>query len=304
MGVKGKSLKGEIYLFICTILWGGAIVAQSMGSDLVEAFTFNCLRSLIGSLVLVPVILYNRHHTGVSAFRGDSLKVLLRGGIICGFLLAVSINLQQLGVGYVDTTGLTEAEIALQDKADVGKVGFLTAMYLVIVPILEIFMGKKARPKVYINVVLAVAGMYLLCIKEGFSINKGDLYVIACAFCFALQILCVDHYAPKVDCVSLACVQFFSCGIFSAIGMVLLETPNMGNILAAWAPLLYMGVISCGVAYTFQVVGQKYCPSTTASLIMSLESVFSAVFGFLILGQTMSVRELCGCAVMLAAVLL
>lgn len=302
--MKRKGIPGELILLLAAMIWGGAFVAQSLGSDNVEPFTFNAVRCVIGAVVLIPVFLINDRLTGAPAPRGKDLRRLVRGALVCGFFLGVAINSQQFGISYVETKGLTEAQIALQDKANVGKVGFLTALYIVLVPVIGLFMGKKAPLRVYISVLIALVGMDLLCVKEGFSINRGDFYVLFCAVMFSCQILAVDHFAPRVDCIRLSCLQFLTAGALSAVCMLIFEKPNASAVAAAWAPILYTGVLSSGVAYTLQIVGQKKCRSAVASLIMSTESVFSAVFGFLVMGQVLEARELIGCALMMGAVVL
>lgn len=297
MSGNRKGVPGEILLILAAMIWGGAFVAQSLGSDSVSPFTFNCLRSLVGSLVLAPVFLINDRLTGTPAPRGKARRDLTVGGLVCGVFLAVAINLQQIGISFADAT-------QVNDKANVGKVGFLTALYIVMVPVFGLFLKRKAGARVWISVGIAVAGMYLLCVKEGFSIGLGDASVILCAVMFSLQILAVDVYAPRVDCIRLSCIQFLVCASLSAVCMFIWEKPDLPSVISAWAPILYTGVMSSGVAYTLQILGQKNCRSAVASLIMSLESVFSALFGFLLLGQTMTARELLGCALMLGAVVL
>ena len=213
----------------------------------------------------------------------------MTGGIACGILLCIASNLQQFGIMYTS----------------VGKAGFITAMYIVIVPVLGIFLGKKAGAKIWCGVVIAVAGLYLLCMTEsGFSIQKGDLLLMLCALIFSLHILTIDHFSPMVDGVKMSCIQFFTSGILSGIGMLLTETPRMTEILAAWMPILYAGVMSCGVAYTLQIIGQKGMNPTVASLILSLESVISVIAGWIILHETLSVKEMIGCVLMFAAIIL
>jgi drug/metabolite transporter (DMT)-like permease len=215
--------------------------------------------------------------------------MLLKGGLLCGTALAVASSLQQIGIQY--TT--------------VGKAGFLTAMYIVAVPILGIFAGRKAGGKVWLAVLTAVAGMYFLCLAGGeLQIQKGDLYCIGCAFFFSLQIMLVDRFAPHVDGVQLSALQFLVSGTVSAAFMFLTEQPQLSQIFGAAVPILYAGVLSCGAAYTLQVIGQKGMNPTVASLIMSLESAISVIAGFLILHQTMTARELTGCALMACAIVL
>lgn len=185
-----------------------------------------------------------------------------------------------------------------------GKAGFVTALYIVLVPICGIFLQKKVAPSVGVSVVLATGGLYLLCINESFSIGRGDIFVFLCAFAFAAQILAVDYYAPLVDGIRLACVQFYVCGVVSLIGMLLWESPVLADILAAWKPICYTAFLSTSVAYTLQIIAQKYTEPTIASLLMSFESVFATLAGFVILHEVLTARELMGCAIMFAAVIL
>ena len=215
-------------------------------------------------------------------------KTLLAGGVSCGALLFVASNLQQIGIQY--TT--------------VGKAGFITAMYIVLVPILGIFWKKKVGGRVWIAVLLAVAGLYLLCMTGGLTLQKGDLLVLACALAFSFHILVIDYFSPKVDGVKMSCIQFLVCGLLSGVCMLLFEKPDLGAILMAWMPILYAGVLSSGVAYTLQIVGQKGMNPTVASLILSLESVVSVIAGWAILNQQLSGRELAGCGLMFCAIIL
>lgn len=313
-------IRQSLLLFLTAAIWGAAFVAQSVGMDYVGPFTFNAVRNLIGGLVLLPCIaVLNKINarTGREEIEGEQepetreseqtategtsvkkeanvanqkeMRTLLCGGISCGVLLFIASNLQQIGIQY--TT--------------VGKAGFITAMYIVLVPILGIFLQKKAGLRVWIAVVIAAAGLYMLCMTDsGFSLQRGDFLVLLCALAFSVHILVIDYFAPKVDGVKMSCIQFFVCALLSGIGMLLFEEPVMAGILQAWAPILYAGVLSCGVAYTLQIVGQGGMNPTVASLILSLESVVSVIAGWLILGQSLSARELAGCGLMFAAIIL
>ena len=185
-----------------------------------------------------------------------------------------------------------------------GKAGFITALYIILVPVLGLFMKKRVQGKVWISVTLAVAGLYLLCITDGFSLGTGDLLVLLCALMFSVHILVIDYFSPKTDGVKMSCIQFFVCGILSGIAMLIFEEPSLGALLQAWMPILYAGVLSCGVAYTLQIVGQKDMDPTVASLILSLESVVSVLAGWVLLGQRLSLREISGCVLMFAAIIL
>ncbi|MBO5207988.1 MAG: DMT family transporter [Lachnospiraceae bacterium] len=293
-------------LFLTALIWGVAFVAQSAGMDYVGPFTFNAVRSLIGGIVLIPCIWIldrwkkksGEAQTEVDGqkFREQSTKVesdrakrdLIIGGTSCGVLLFIASNFQQFGIQY--TT--------------VGKAGFVTALYIVIVPILGIFLHRKAGAKIWLGVTLALCGLYLLCMQGNFSLQKGDFLVLLCAFSFSFHILVVDYFSPKADGVKMSCIQFLVCGILSAICMFLFETPQISLVLAAWLPILYAGVMSCGVAYTLQIVGQKGMNPTIASLILSMESVVSVLAGWIILHETLSAKELMGCVLMFAAIIL
>ena len=303
MNTQKMPLKNSLCLLLAATIWGIAFVAQSVGMEYVGPFTFNGVRSLLGAAVLVPVIfLLNRSKdasatavsqaaelpaTGAtsSAYKTRDLWI---GGIACGIALFAASNFQQFGIKY--TT--------------VGKAGFITACYIVIVPIIGLFLKKKCSPFIWTAVVMALIGLYLLCITDGFSIGLGDVLVLVCAFLFSLHILVIDYFSPKADGVKLSCIQFLVCGILSMIPALVLEHPQISSILTAWLPILYAGIMSCGVAYTLQIVGQKNVNPTVASLILSLESCISVLAGWVILGQKLSAKELLGCVIMFAAIIL
>lgn len=279
-------MKNTVFLLLTAIIWGAAFVAQSVGMDYVGAFSFNCVRCILGGFSLLPVIFIRKRHGNQK--KGER-RNLLTGGAACGVILAAASSLQQIGIGYTTT----------------GKAGFLTTIYIVIVPLLGIFFHRKPKPIIWGSVVLAIAGMYFLCMGKGggFSLGVGDAALILCAVLFSFHILTVDHFSPLVDGVELSCVQFFVSGIVCGVFMLLFETPNLSQLLLAWVPLFYAGLLSCGVGYTLQIVGQRDYDPTVASLLLSLESVFSALAGWLLLGQTMQPRELFGCALVFAAVI-
>lgn len=291
-------MRNSLLLLLTAIIWGVAFVAQSVGMEYVGAFTFNCTRSLIGGLVLIPCIVFLKNRARQEAGEQGRLsarealhvtRTELIGGICCGLALCAASNFQQVGLAY--TT--------------VGKAGFITALYVVIVPIIGLFFKKKVSIVIWIGVFLSVIGLYLLCMTgNSFSISFGDGLVLICAVLFSIHILIIDHFSPKGDGVVISCIQFFVCGLVSAVPMFLLETPKLMNILAAWMPILYAGVLSCGVAYTLQIVAQKGMNPTVASLILCLESVVSALAGWIILGQALNVREMAGCFLMFLAIVL
>lgn len=286
-------LKNDGMLVLTALIWGSAFVAQSVGMDYIGPFTFNSLRCLLGGLVLLPVIWFMGRRKEVDepadrrVERKDP-KTLWIGGLLCGIALAAASSLQQIGLVYTSA----------------GKAGFITALYILIVPLLGLFLGKKVSIRTWAGVGLAVVGMYFLCIKEGFFISYGDFLVVVCAFIFSLHILIIDYFSPKVDGVKLSCIQFWVSGILCAVPMVISEKPALDAVLAAYAPLLYAGVLSCGVAYTLQIIAQKNTDPTVASLILSLESVFAALTGWLVIHETLSPKELFGCLLVFAAIIL
>ena len=284
-------MKNNAMLLLTALIWGCAFVAQSVGMDYVGPFTFNAVRSLIGAVVLLPVIALMDRLEGKdkkkSEKKGDT-RTLILGGVCCGIALGVASSLQQIGIQY--TT--------------VGKAGFITAMYIVIVPLMGVFVGRKVRPVIGLCVVIAVAGLYFLCMKGGFSLGGGDLMVMICAVAFSVHILVIDYFSPLVDGVRMSAIQFLVAGLMCSVPMFLWEQPQPAVILSAWAPILYAGVLSCGVAYTLQILGQKGADPVVASLLLSLESVFSVLAGWVILGQALSARELFGCALMFGAIIL
>lgn len=283
-------IKNGIMLVLTAFIWGTAFVAQSVGMDYLGPFTFNGVRSLIGGAALLPCIWLFQKGKGKATEKPSrgARKELIAGGIACGLLLFAASSLQQIGIQY--TTA--------------GKAGFITAFYIVIVPVLGIFLHKKIGWKVWGAVAIALAGLYFLCITEKFAVGKGDILIFLCALVFSIHILVIDYFSPKVDGVKMSCIQFFVCGIVSLPPMFFTETPKIGAIVEGWAPLLYAGVLSCGVAYTLQIIGQKNVNPAVASLILSLESCFSVLAGWMVLGEKLSMRESVGCVLMFGAIIL
>lgn len=299
--MRALQFRHSLLLLLTAVIWGVAFVAQSVGMDYVGPFTFTSVRSLIGGVTLLPCIaLLNRLNgqkktDGKQALeefspeeRWKNRKLLFAGGVCCGLALCAASCFQQFGIQY--TT--------------VGKAGFITAFYIIIVPVAGLFFGKKCSPSVWIGVFLALGGLYFLCMTESFSIGTGDILVFICALLFSVHILVIDAFAPHVDGVKMSCIQFFVCGAVSGILALIFENPAISDILAAWQPVLYAGVLSSGAGYTLQIVGQKGMNPTVASLILSLESVVSVLAGLLILRQTLSGREILGCVLMSAAIVL
>jgi len=278
-------------LLLTAFIWGVAFVAQSVGMDYIGPFTFICVRNIIGGLVLIPLIFFlgkidktNRSEQEA----GEYKKNTLLGGICCGVFLCAASCFQQFGIMY--TT--------------VGKAGFITALYIIIVPILGIFIKKRVAGIVWLSSVIAIAGFYMLSISGQVSISKGDILVLIGALLFSFHILVIDYFSPKGNSVAISCIQFFTVSIICGILMFIFENPQTMDILEAYIPIFYAGVMSSGVAYTLQIVGQKNMEPTVASLILSLESVFSALAGWMLLGQGLSTKELIGCGLVFAAVIL
>ena len=298
-----NSIKGVTLLLIGSFIWGTTFVAQSMGTNHLNAFSFNCIRNFIGVFALIPVLLWqictenknmnSVHNSNMSNF-AQSLKNifsrdLLLGGLSCGTALCLASYFQQVGI----------------ETSTVGKSAFITTLYIVLVPLLGLFFKKKLPLQIWCGVIVAMIGLYLLCMKdEAFVLTTGDIYLLLCAFFFTLQITAVDYFAPKVNCIALSMMQFFVTAIESGIGMLFTELPTFENIYGAMIPLLYAGVLSSGVAYTFQIIGQKHLAPAVASLLMSLESVFATLAGWLILKEYLSTKELIGCGLVFAAVIL
>ncbi|MBP3339702.1 MAG: DMT family transporter [Lachnospiraceae bacterium] len=288
--MKSFNIKNTLILLLTATIWGIAFVAQSVGMEYVGPFTFTATRSIIGGLVLIPfIVLTSKNQNSSKNNATPNNKLLILGGVCCGVFLCIASNFQQIGIKY--TT--------------VGRAGFITACYIIIVPIISfIFLKKKCDFKLWIAVILSLIGLYLLCITDGLTVGKGDILVFICAIFFSLHILVIDYFSPKVDCVKMSCIQFFVCGILSAIPAFVTESIKLSQLLDAWAPILYAGVLSSGIAYTLQIVGQKNMNPTIASLILSLESCISVIAGFLILNQTLSSREVFGCIFMFGAIIL
>ncbi|MCI9105572.1 MAG: DMT family transporter [Lachnospiraceae bacterium] len=291
---RNKKLLSSGMLVMTALIWGIAFVAQSEGMNYVGGFTFNASRFLIGGTMLIPCVfllrkLSNEPYQELSALeKANRTKASIVGGICCGMILCLSSSLQQFGIAHTS----------------VGKAGFITALYIILVPILGLFMKKRVGLNIWISVAIAAVGMYLLCITEDFSVGRGDFLVFLCSIGFSLHIIVIDYFSPRGDGVVISCVQFFTAGLLSAILMFLFEKPSWGAVTAAWLPILYAGILSCGVAYTLQVVAQKEVSPTVASLLMSLESVFSVLAGWVLLEQKLSTKEMLGCGLVFAGILL
>lgn len=291
--------RSSAILLLTSFIWGISFVAQSEGGDALGPYTFNCIRSFIGALFLIIIIsITDKLRLTKKPETKEAKKTLLTGGILCGIALCVATNLQQMGI-YWGTSS--------------GKAGFLTACYILLVPILGIFFKRKCGLNVWIGVIIALAGLYLLCINGRFYIRTSDLLIILCAICFSVQIMLVDYFSPKTDGLRLSCIQFTTVGIITLVPMLMIDIKKSVSTYE-WAkaftgtdaiiPLLYAGIFSCGIAYTLQIIGQKGINPTIASLLMSLESVFSVLAGWIILRERLSLREISGCVLIFIAVIL
>ena len=307
--VKTHKLRNTFFLFLTAMIWGAAFVAQSVSMDYIGPFTFICLRSVIGGLFLIPVIIVldgirkKSQNESADVVNSENIlhieteekqrlswknKQLIEGGIVCGIFLFFANCFQQTGIQY--TT--------------VGKAGFITTFYIIIVPLIGLFFKKYCGILTWIGVVVALAGLYFLCITQKLTIQRGDALILCCSVLYAGQILAIDHYNPFVDGVKMSCIQFLTGGILGAVFMLLFENPSIAMILSAAGPILYKGIMLTGVGYTLQIVGQKGLNPTVAALILSLESVFSALSGYLFLHQVLTTRELIGCVLMFIAIVL
>lgn len=287
---KRNNLIGSIMLTVCAIVWGSSFVAQTTGAEYVGPFTFISLRSLLGSLSLLPVIFIMgkvKKKEQPTESKKDK-KFFLFGGLACGVCLCVASVLQQMGI----------------DKGtEPGKAGFITALYILLVPIFSVVLKKKIRPLIWACVAVFLGGLYLLCITDN-SVQMSDLYVLACAVCYAVHILVIDYVSPHVDGVKLSCMQFFVCAVISAVPMLLLEELSLALLKGAALSIAYSGIMSSGVAYTLQILGQQRMNQpTVASMLMSLESVFAVLTGMLVLSQVPTPRETVGCVLMFAAII-
>lgn len=285
--MANSKLKGNLILLVTAVVWGTAFVSQRSGMSYIKPFTFNGIRTILGALVLLPIIFVTDRKTSEIKNKRNN-KVLIKAGILCGVLLGAAGTIQTYGMVYTSA----------------GKAGFITALYLIIVPILGVFMKKKIRPLVWFCVILATVGMYFLCVNGALTINKGDVIVLCCSFIFAVHILTVDRYAGEVDGVKLSCLQFFIAGLLNLICMFIFDRPDFSAVWQCRTEILYAGIVSCGIGYTFQIIGQKYTDPTSASLIMSMESVFSVLAGWLLLNEKLKSNEIFGCILVFAAIML
>lgn len=274
-----------LLLLLTSFIWGLSFVAQSVSTESIGAFTFNGIRMVLGAIVLVPVAFKTlKIHVKDKAY----MKRTIKGGLLMGLFLAAASMTQQIGI----------------ETTDAGKAAFMTSLYMIIVPFISRIFGKKIEKKIWVCALIALAGMYMLCLSGGMSISRGDLYLFACAILFSCHILVIEKVSKDSDGVELSMFQFFFGGLMCLIGMLIFERPDLSSIKEASLPLAYAGFLSCGVAYTLQTVAQKYVQASKATLALSLESVWAAIGGALILSERLSLNELIGCALVFLAVLL
>jgi len=279
--VMSNRIRHTVCPLLAALIWGLAFSAQSVCAEYLEPFSVNALRGLIAFVLLLVFCLLRKKPFG-------TWRDLILGSLCCGSALFFATNLQQFGLG----------------GTSAGKAGFITALYIVIVPVTGVLFRKKVPAKVWIAVAFAVAGMYFLCLSEQFTVAASDLYVLACAFLFALQILCIDHFVQKVDGVALSCGQFLVVSVLSAVCMFAMESPTVEGIRGCIWPLLYVAVFSSCVAYTLQIISQKGANPAVVSLLLSMESVFAVIGGALLLQERLTGREGFGCLLMMVAIVL
>ncbi|MFH1512421.1 MAG: DMT family transporter [Bacillota bacterium] len=293
-----KTIRANLLLLLTAMIWGSAFVAQDVAMDAMGPFTFNAVRMALAVLVLLPGIklldrIAQKRNPGrevqtLRTMTKDQKRRLITGGIVCGTVMAAGVSLQQYGLLYTSA----------------GKAGFVTALYIVLVPLTGIFFKHRVRLFVWGAVALCTMGLFLLCVTENLTIGLGDLLVLISAFCFTAHILAVAHYSPQMDGVRLSCAQFIVADVIFILLTLFFEQPRLGDILAGWAPIVYAGVFSCGVAYTLQIIAQRDTAPAVASLLMSLESVFAVLAQWAILGDLLSPRELLGCLLMFGGIVI
>ncbi len=286
-----RNVRQIVLSLITAFIWGSSFVTQSLSAAHLGCFSFNALRAIPAVLMLLLLMAVMQRIHPRAKYSAEEKRALLRGGLICGVFLTLGTNLQQFGI----------------ETTTAGKAGFITALYIVLVPVFSIALGKKAKKTIWLCVAIAVAGLYFLCFdgSSAVSFNSGDFYVFLCAFAFTAQILAVDHFVQQVDGIALSCAQFTVVIVLSAIGaLVFGEHTTLESVKTCIPYLLYVGVLSSGVGYTLQVLAQKDGDPTVVSLLLSLESFFAVVSGAIVLNERMSLREYFGCALMLTAVIL
>lgn len=293
--MKAKFL-GPLMLLLTALLWGIAFVAQSVGTEQTGPLTFNGVRTIIGAVCVLPVALFFRRKNEkkltvpkTEEEKKEDNRILLKAGVLCGLVLFCATNLQNLAFEYTDA----------------GKIAFITSLYMLFVPVFGlVFLRKKVRAILWPCCAVGLLGMFLLCMGEAaHGINKGDVLTLACSVVFAVHILVVDRYVDRVDPVMMSCIQFFVAGTLTVICAFIFEEPSIAGIRACIGAILYAGICSSAIAYTLQIVGQKYTEATVATILLSMESVFGAISSAIILHETMTVREVIGCALMFVAII-
>lgn len=283
-----QKLKGNLLLILTALVWGSGFIAQSTGMDYIGPNTFNGMRMLLGAFILFPIAMYKRNRKPTTGSDKD-YRALAINGIICGIILCAASTIQTLGMAYTTP----------------GKSGFITAMYIIFIPLISIVLGKKITLRTVLCAVIALVGMYMLCVTgNGNSLNFGDFLTLISAFLFSFHIIFIDNAADKVDAIEFSCLQFFVCGVINLVISVLFEHPSLDVVKQCTIPILYSGILACGVGYTLQPVAQRYTDPTTASILMSLESVFALIFGIIILGNSPTIYELLGSAIMFVAIII
>ena len=290
--MKKSVFLGTLSLLLAAFFWGTTFVAQDVGMDFVGPFTFQSVRSFVGCFFLFPITLvldYFKFKKGIIKKENKlNCKSTIIGGICCGIVLSIAACFQQFGIKY----------------STVGKAGFITALYVIFVPLCSIFLKKKVRPIVFISAFLALIGLYLLCMTESFSLSLGDTLLLICAISYTAHIIVIDKFSIDTDPIKMSCIQFFVAGVIAAFVMFIFEKPSLEQIYTSAFPILYAGILSSGVAYTLQIVGQKYTEPTIASLLMSLESVFAVLSGAVVLNEIPSISETFGCIILFLAIIL
>ena len=282
-------LKGNLILLITAIIWGTSFVAQRVGVEELKPSLFIGIRSVIGAVVLIPFILI---FCRKNLKDRKKLTETIKGGLVCGVILCFASSFQTWGLEFRSVTA--------------GKAGFITALYMIMVPVFAVFLGKKLNLQTVAGVIIALIGMYLLCMtEESFAFGTGELLVLICSVLYTFHILAIDKYTPHTDGITMSCIQFAVAGIINLVYyFIAYGTPEIFCVTSNWLPLAYSGALSCGIAYTLQIIGQKYADPTPASIIMSLESVFAAIGGWIILSEGMSIVEILGCVIMFTAIII
>lgn len=282
------ALKQSILLFITASIWGSGFIAQSIGMNYVEPFTFTFFRTMIGAIFLIPIILLFKKIFNKPSFANTNKSTLLKGSLFCGILLFAAESFQQYGL--VDT--------------EAGKTGFITSMYIIFVPIINRFLGKKLSKNIILAIILSIVGLYLLCIKQDLTIQSSDILILICAVIFSLHIIVISIYVDKVDGLLLSCGQFFIASFIAFFAMIIFDNLNFNNIILASKVMIYAGIMSNGVAYTLQIIGQRGINPTIATLILSLESVMAVILGYIFLNEQLSSKEIIGAILMFSAVII